>query len=274
MFDLEESIGQWLKLFRKHRAFDHGSIREMELHLRDHIDDLISEGHSPQRSFEMAIEEFGEIPEMAEEEYWNQQKQITFMSIINITMFSNYIKVAIRSFTKQPFFTFLNTFGLAIGMSGVLLISLFIQDEFSFDQMFTDADRIYRINIDNRTNGEYSQYAVAPGPMAGVIDEDCPQIELVTRFRTVGSTLIRTPEAKLNIKEAHVIGVDSSFFEMFGLGLLKGNVKTALVAPNSLVLTASAVADHFGQEEALGKSLLLDNKNVYVVTGLFQSRTK
>jgi putative ABC transport system permease protein len=145
---------------------------------------------------------------------------------------------------------------------------LFIQDEFSFDQMFTDADRIYRINIDNRTNGEYSQYAVAPGPMAGVIDEDCPQIELVTRFRTVGSTLIRTPEAKLNIKEAHVIGVDSSFFEMFGLGLLKGNVKTALVAPNSLVLTASAVADHFGQEEALGKSLLLDNKNVYVVTGV------
>lgn len=205
---------------------------------------------------------------MAKEAYWNQQKKVTFMSIINITMFSNYIKVAIRSFTKQPFFTFLNTFGLAIGIAGVMMIALFVHDELSFDRIFADADRIYRINIDNRTSGENSAYAVAPGPMAAVVAQDCPQIELVTRFREVGSTLIRTPDAKLNIKESHVIGADSSFFEMFGLELMKGNARTALIEPNSLVLTRSAVENHFGKEEALGKSLLLDNKDIYIVTGV------
>ncbi|MCH7525674.1 MAG: ABC transporter permease, partial [Bacteroidetes bacterium] len=64
----------------------------------------------------------------------------------------NYLKIAWRNLKKQPFFTFLNTFGLAIGMAGGLLIALFIYDELSFDKMFPDADRIYRIDIDNRNS--------------------------------------------------------------------------------------------------------------------------
>ena len=63
-------------------------------------------------------------------------------------MFKNHLKIAWRSLKKQPFFTFLNTFGLAIGMSGALLIALYIHDELSYDIMFVDADRIYRINAD------------------------------------------------------------------------------------------------------------------------------
>ncbi len=69
-------------------------------------------------------------------------------------MFSNYIKIAWRSLKKQPFFTFLNTFGLAIGMAGGLLISLYIYDELSYDKMFADADRIYRINADIKFGGD------------------------------------------------------------------------------------------------------------------------
>ena len=63
-------------------------------------------------------------------------------------MFKNYIKIAWRSLKKQPFFTFLNTFGLAIGMAGALLISLYIYDEMGYDKMFDDADRIHRIHAD------------------------------------------------------------------------------------------------------------------------------
>ena len=68
-------------------------------------------------------------------------------------MLKNYLKIAWRSLKKQPFFTFLNTFGLAIGMAGALLISLYIYDELSFDSMFADANRIYRIDADIKFGG-------------------------------------------------------------------------------------------------------------------------
>ena len=74
-------------------------------------------------------------------------------------MFRNYLKIAFRSLKKQPFFTFLNTFGLAIGMAGGLLIGLYIYDELSFDKMFTDADRIYRVNVDIKFGGSETKSA-------------------------------------------------------------------------------------------------------------------
>jgi putative ABC transport system permease protein len=101
----------------------------------------------------------------------------------SISMFKSNLKIAWRSLKGQPFFTTLNTFGLAVGMAGGLLISLFIYDELSFDKMFTDSDRIYRINIDNKTAGEVTKYASAPGPMAAVVTDDCPQAELVYSYQ-------------------------------------------------------------------------------------------
>ncbi len=265
MFDLENSIKLWLKSFRKHRAFDYGSIREMELHLRDHIDDLKSEGHSDEVAFKLAVAEFGEIPNVAKEEFNNLKSA---SSSTYLGMLRNNLKIAVRSITKQPFFSVLNTFGLAIGIAGSILIGLFIHDELSFDKMFKDADRIYRINIDNQTSGEYSEYASAPGPMAAVLLEDCPQVESITRFRNVDGVLVRKPEATLNIKEPHVVAADSSFFNVFGIDLLEGNAKTALNEPNKLVITETAAKNLFGTDNVLGQNLLLNNEDIYVVTGV------
>lgn len=265
MFDLETAIKQWLKLFRKHKAFNHGSIREMELHLRDHIDDLISCGHSEKESFDLAVKAFGEIPKVATEAYQNIKPASSHMAF---GLVRNYLKIGIRSISRKPFFTFINTFGLAIGMAGGLLIALFIHDELSFDKMFADADRIYRINIDNQTSGEFSAHASAPGPMAGVLVQDCPQVELVTRFREVGSTLMRSSDSTLNVKEKYVVGADSAFFEMFGLGLLEGDPRSALKNPNTIVITKSVAKKHFGLKSAYGQHLVLDNKQTYMVTGV------
>ena len=270
MFNLEKEINAWLRQFRKHREFNHGSIREMELHLRDHIEDLVAEGLSEKAAFELATKQFGEVSQVAREEFQNIKPSKTIPLLIHHSLLGNYLKVALRNFTKQPFFTFLNVFGLAIGMAGGILIALFIYDELSFDKMFSDADRIYRINIDNRSAGENSWYASAPGPMAGVLSTDCSQVELVTRFREVNGALIRKPDATVNIKETHVTAVDTSFFEMFGLKLLEGNPRTALAEPNSIILTQAAVKRIFGNEKALGESLLLDDDRLFIVTGVIQ----
>ncbi|WP_396591278.1 ABC transporter permease [Allomuricauda sp. R78024] len=183
-------------------------------------------------------------------------------------MFKNHIKIAWRSLKKQPFFTFLNTFGLAIGMAGGLLISLYIYDELSFDKMFADADRIHRINVDIKFGGEAREFAVIPAPMAEAVENDFSEVELVTRFRTRGSTLIRKADTEFNLKEMQATYVDSTFFEMFGIKLLVGDVKTALKAPNTLVLTKTAAEKHFGINDALGKNLVLNNSENYTVSGI------
>ncbi len=270
MFDREKAVSAWLRKFKRHRAFDDGSLREMELHLRDHIDDLIADGVPENEAFEQAVRAFGDITDVARDELQNARPAPKHFFSWRQSMLGSYLKIALRNITRQPFLTFLNTCGLAIGISGALLIGLFVYDELSFDRMFPNADRIYRINIDNRSNGETSAYATAPGPMAAVLKEDCPQVELVTRFRNVDGVMLRQTDGSLNNKERNVTAVDSSFFMMFGLELLEGNSRTALKEPNTMVLTESAVKRLFGTVDAIGKSLVMDNEKTLVVTGVMK----
>ena len=192
----------------------------------------------------------------------------------NNLMFKNHLKIAWRNLISQPFFTLLNTAGLAIGMAGGLLIAMFIYDELSFDKMFADSDRIYRLNIDMRTGGETSYYASVSGPLAATIKQDCPHVEMVTRFRTMRSTLLRKSEIDENVKESHVTAVDSTFFDMFGLELLAGDTRTALKEPNTLILTKTAAEKHFSVNNALGQRLLLNNTEIYTVTGVIDDFPK
>ncbi|MEE9362022.1 MAG: ABC transporter permease [Cellulophaga sp.] len=185
-------------------------------------------------------------------------------------MFKNNLKIAWRSLKKQPFFTFINTFGLAIGMAGVLLISLYIYDEFSYDKMFTDSDRIHRLNVDLKFGGEATKMAVLTAPMAEAVKSDIPMVELTTRFRTQGGVLIKKSGTELNVKERQSTYVDDTFFEMFGLDLIVGDIKTALKAPYTLLLTKTAAEKHFGIDNALGQSLVLDNNETYTVTGVLE----
>lgn len=264
-FNRENAVKIWLREFRKDKAFDDATVHEMELHINDHVDDLVSEGHDELEAFEIAVKEFGDIPTMAEEEYSNYKVK---NSIIGFLFQLSNLRIALRRFTKHPFITSLNTLGLAVGIAGAMLMGIYIHDEMVFDTMFADADRIYRINIDNMTNGEYSEYASAPGPMGSVIAEDCSSVQLVTRFREMDGILIRPQDSTYNLKEEYVTAVDSAFFEMFGLNLIDGDPATALKNPNSVVLTESASKRLFGKRNALGLDVLVDNEQSYIVTGI------
>lgn len=189
-------------------------------------------------------------------------------------MFKNHLKVAWRSLKKQPFFTFLNTFGLAIGMAGALLISLYIYDELSFDKMFADAERIHRVNIDVKFGGTESLMAEVSAPMAAAMVKDFPQVKLATRFNTTGNSLIRKSDATDNARETHTTYVDQTIFQMFGLDLLEGDVHTALNEPNTLVLTKTAAEKHFGSRKAIGQTLVLNNTDTYTVTGVMDDLPK
>jgi len=189
-------------------------------------------------------------------------------------MFRNYFKIAIRNFKKQPFFTFLNTFGLAVGMAGALLITLYIYDELSYDTMFTDVDDIYRINVDISYGANKNALATVPPPMAAVVINDYPQVEAITRLRGWGSMLVHKEGSEKNIKSQRNMFADPSFFSLFGINMLEGDVNTALNEPNTLVITKSAATTYFGNKPALGKRLILDNNEVFTVTGVIANFPK
>jgi len=189
-------------------------------------------------------------------------------------MLKNHIKIAWRSLRRQPFFTFLNIFGLATGMAGVLLISLYINSELSRDKMFADAERIYRINADIKFGGDETISGETAAPMAAVLENDFSQVEMATRIRNLGSVLIRKSTANNNTKELNSAFTDANFFDMFGLDLLVGDTKTALKEPNTLILTKSAAEKHFGIKNAVGQKLVLDNTDTYVVTGVLEDFPK
>ncbi|MFK7814590.1 MAG: ABC transporter permease [Maribacter sp.] len=189
-------------------------------------------------------------------------------------MFKNHIKIAWRSLKRQPFFTSLNIFGLAIGMAGGLLIALFIYNELSYDKMFVDADRIYRINADVKFGGDESISGETSAPMAAVLEEDFSQVEMATRIRNLGSILIRKSNTDNNSKELNSAFADENFFKMFGLDLLAGDVETALKEPKTLILTKTAAEKHFGVNNAVGQEVLLDNTDTYTVTGVIDDMPK
>lgn len=185
-------------------------------------------------------------------------------------MFKNNLKIAWRSLKKQPFFTFLNIFGLAIGMAGGLLLSLYIYDELSYDKMFADSERIYRLNADIKFGGKEEQMAEVSAPMGETMLRDFPEVELATRFRGIGSVFIKEEGVRSNVREPSVTYADSTFFKMLGVGLLFGDETTALKEPNTVVMTKTAAEKHFPIDQAVGKTVVLNDQDVYTVSGVME----
>src|ERR1700735_3681434 len=96
-------------------------------------------------------------------------------------MIRNYIKTACRSLLKNKGFTFLNVFGLSVGLATCLLIVFYVVDELSYDKYNTKADRIYRVTENVSLNGRAASYAGSEKPLAEAL-KSFPQIEKMTRF--------------------------------------------------------------------------------------------
>lgn len=185
-------------------------------------------------------------------------------------MLKNYLKIAWRNLRKHKFYTFLNIFGLSLGLASCLLITLYVVDELSYDRAFANADRIFRINADIRFGGADMALAVAPDPLAFTLKKDYPQIEQVVRMRENGSQLVRRADATDNLKEEHVFYVDSTFFKVFSVPLLQGDPNTALRNPQTVVISETDARKYFGDANPMGKALTVDNSVTYTVTGVMR----
>jgi putative ABC transport system permease protein len=195
-------------------------------------------------------------------------KSAIFRGINKASMLKNYFKIAVRNLWRKRAFAFINVTGLAVGMACCFLIFLYVHFELSYDRFHRKADRIYRVVGDLRSSGESLQWYATPGPLAGSIKSEFPQVREVTRFIN-GSVLVRNGNFKF--QETHTIWADSSIFSVFDFPLKYGDPNTALKEANSIVLSETAALKYFGHTNPVGQRLLLTGLGLpCIITGLMK----
>ena len=183
-------------------------------------------------------------------------------------MFRNYFHTALRNLFKNKFYTGINVIGLAVGLATCLVILLYVLDELSYDKFNTKADRIYRLNEEIRFGQNYGDGAQVPPLMGPEIAREFPQVERYTRLRWLGGLLVK--KGAENLREDMVAYADSTLFDLFSLPVISGDPKTALTAPQTMVITASIAKKYFGRTDVAGRTLTIDNKDNYTVTAVIK----
>ena len=192
-------------------------------------------------------------------------------------MLKHFFKIAYRNLLRRKVYSFINITGLAVGMACCLLITFYVQHELSFDKYHKNFDRIYRVThaFRNVQDGESlppatpEQYQVwGCAPVGPALATDFPAIDKVAQFSSPIDLLLQNGNTR--IQQNNLLFMDSTAFDIFTWKMLEGNAHTALVAPNSIVLTKSIAEKYFGRTSAVGKSLKVNNNETFNVTGVMQ----
>ena len=183
-------------------------------------------------------------------------------------MLKHYLTIALRTLSKQKLYTFVNLFGLTLGLTCVILILVYVQYERSFDRFHEQAERIHRI-VQQQPGNVYlgsDRFAVTPAPLAGTLVSEFPEVTHATTIDTYSALLSRDDQHFYE----EGLWADAHLFEVFTFPLLQGTPETALAEPNSLVLTTSLAQKIFGDEDPMGQTLLYQNQEAYTVTGVIE----
>lgn len=170
-------------------------------------------------------------------------------------MLKNYIITALRNLWRNKFFSFINIFGLSMGISCCMLIFLYAKDEVSFDRFHEKKDQIYRIVAEFRSpEGKVtkeSSTGMAQGPR---FRTDLPEIKEAVRLELTNFHVKQGVE----VTDQEALFADSSFFSVFSFPLLYGDPKIALRDPHAVVLSEDLAIRYFGKTDVVGRTLQLN----------------
>jgi putative ABC transport system permease protein len=190
------------------------------------------------------------------------------------SMLKNYLKIALRSLSKQKIYTSINVLGLSTGIASCLLIVMFVLNEFSYDTMHSKGDRIYKIALERKYPNHSTYYSVIPRSYANVIPGDFAEVESVVRifgpFNNVGVSYKDDKGNEKIFEENRVMAADSNFFDIFDFRILKGDIEKMLVHNTDLVITEETANRYFGTEDPIGKTLRYFNQD-FKVTAVCQN---
>jgi putative ABC transport system permease protein len=177
-------------------------------------------------------------------------------------MIKNYILIAWRSLTKNKVFSFINTFGLAIGLACCMLISGYLYQELTYDTYSANAKQLYRVNLGVAENGGTSVYPIVDIAVGEGMKNAYPEIAASTRFSGMPATFIKYEDRIF--KENSVVMADANFLQVFSIPLIDGDSQNCLSQPNSVVITKDMAKKYFGEAAATGKMLMVGDKSMKV----------
>lgn len=187
-------------------------------------------------------------------------------------MIKNYLRSAFRNIKRHPFISFINIFGLTVGLTCCLLILTYIINERSYDKFNRNANDIYRVTrIFYTSPGVENLHlsAVAP-PFGPLLKSAFSDMKKMTRMLPNGTVALKYNDKLFNEKNA--VFADENFFDLFNTPIVKGDTKNGLLNPYSIMLSEEMAKKYFGDENPINKSILLDNpKHDFKVTGVFKA---
>lgn len=182
-------------------------------------------------------------------------------------MLRNYFKIAFRNLIKNSAYSFINVFGLAIGIASSILILLWVADEYSYDKFHTNYERIYKLYQSQQWAQGIGTGHSMPYPLKETLKDASSQIKHVVMTNWGEGNMLQVDEKRLN---KFGLCASEDFFKVFSFNMLAGNVETALRETNSIVLTESTAKSFFGDIDPINKIIKIDNNTEVKVTGVVQ----
>lgn len=184
-------------------------------------------------------------------------------------MIKNTLKIAWRNLTRNLSTSLINIAGLSLGIATCLLIGLYVTDEYSFDRFHENADRIVRVVFKGTVKGGTMKEAHVMPPVAATMKSELPEIQETARLRMGGSPLFVVNDKVF--QQEQMAYIDASFFKIFTLPFIKGNVLTAFAGPSTVVISESMARKYFGKTDVLGQNLSIkSNPNSLKITGVIK----
>ena len=184
-----------------------------------------------------------------------------------VIMIQNYLKITIRNIRRHKRFALINIVGLSIGIACCLLILLWVQDELSYDKFHDNAEQTFRVNIMDNMSSKTVYAGITPSAIGPFLRDNYPEVTDSTRMLGTPILILKANDKVIN---EYGYFVDPSFLEIFTFPQIEGNAENPLSAPLSIVLTQDMAAKMFGNHDAIGKSVTVNDRFEFMVTGVIQ----
>lgn len=273
MFDLERAISAWRRAYERDRVFSAEDVEELERHLRDHTADLVQRGRTEEEAFAEALRRVGDYGS-TETEYrkvfhdkFRHRHGAGHELIWTFAMLKNHLLIALRHLRRHPGYTFINLFGLAVGVACCLLIGLYMEDELSYDRFHENAERLVVMGGEmGLANGKANPSTATPYPLATFLETSIPEVEAAVRTTSRPDLPVIREETQQNT-DRHVLFADPDFLQVFTFPLIAGDPRSVLASPDGAVITERLRRAYFGDEDPIGKTLdIRDGDKTYTVT--------
>jgi len=189
-------------------------------------------------------------------------------------MLKNYLKIALRSLRRQKVFAGINIVGLAVALACSLLILFHVKDELSYERHIPQADQVHRLTSYTKYGDTFIHWALSSVPLGPMVADEVPEIEKIARFRRIHSTVLSYTPKRGDVQRFRETGgfyADPEAIEMFGIQFKKGDNRTALDEPDTIIISADFAAKYFGDEDPLGKTLVAEAEGrLYRITGVIE----